>query len=128
MRQTIAPERDDGALSPQPGLDRLDELVADADRGVVEVNVTAEGDLRDVPTALSVSAYRILQEALTNVDKHAGRSARAEVTVRCDIEVTDAGPAGREHVALFGGRLTTGPRRGGGYGVRAEIPLEHDQS
>jgi signal transduction histidine kinase len=55
---------DDGALSPQPGLDRLDELVADADRAGVEVNVTAEGDLREAPTALSVSAYRILQEAL----------------------------------------------------------------
>ena len=138
---------DDGALSPQPGLDRLDELVADAHRAGVKVNVTAEGDLREVPTALSVSAYRILQEALTNVVKHAGRPARAEVTVRCDrdqlvVEVTDAGPAAvpasrmpggngligmRERVALFGGRLTTGPRRGGGYGVRAEIPLEHGQ-
>ena len=81
--------------------------------------------------------------------EHQRATPRAEVTVRCDrdqlvIEVTDAGPAAavaassmpggngligmRERVALFGGRLTTGPRRGGGYGVRAEIPLEHIQS
>jgi signal transduction histidine kinase len=104
-----------------------------------------EGDIRDVPTALGLSAYRIVQEALTNVVKHAGRAAHVEVMVRRTrhelvLEITDDGasvasktsimPGGNgligmgERVALFGGRLWTGPRRGGGFAVRAEIPLD----
>ena len=94
-----------------------------------------------LPTALDVSAYRIIQEALTNVLRHAG-PARAEVAVRCDtdavtIEVTDDGAgirpgrsqagqglAGmRERVALFGGELRAGPRPGGGFSVWARLPL-----
>ena len=139
---------DGGALSPQPSLERLDELVAEVRHAGVDVRITAQGDLRAVPTALHVSAFRIVQEALTNVMKHAGRPARADVTIRCDhdrlvLEVTDDGPSVaasspsvpggngligmRERVALFGGRLTTGPRGDGGFAVRAEIPLEHGQ-
>jgi signal transduction histidine kinase len=133
-------------LSPQPGLDRLDDLVAKVEEAGVEVEVTVEGDLQDLPTALGLSAYRILQEGLTNVLKHAGRWARAEVVVRRTqgelvLEIADDGRGVaseaasvrgghgligmRERVALFGGRMSTGPRRGGGFFVRTEIPLEH---
>ena len=135
-----------GELTPQPGLDHLDELVAEIEEAGVGVAVTVEGDLQDLPTALGLSAYRILQEALTNVIKHAGRQARSEVLVRRTpgelvMEIADDGrgvPAGRsrmpgghgligmrERVAVFGGRMTMGPRREGGFSVRIEIPLEY---
>jgi signal transduction histidine kinase len=135
-------------LSPQPGLDRLDALVTQVEEAGVEVEVTVEGDLQDLPTALGLSAYRILQEGLTNVLKHAGRWARAEVVVRRTqdelvLEIADDGRGVaseaarvrgghgligmRERVALFGGRMSTGARRGGGFFVRTEIPLEHTQ-
>jgi signal transduction histidine kinase len=133
-------------LSPQPGLDRLDDLVVKVEEAGIEVEVTVEGDLQDLPTALGLSAYRILQEGLTNVLKHAGRWARAEVVVRRTqdelvLEIADDGRGVaseaarvrgghgligmRERVALFGGRMSTGPRRGGGFFVRTEIPLEN---
>jgi signal transduction histidine kinase len=136
------------ALRPQPSLDRLDELVAEMEEAGVEVTVTVEGDLQDLPTALGLSAYRILQEGLTNVLKHAGRWARAEVVVRRTqdqlvLEVADDGRGAssegskvvgghgligmRERVALFGGQMSSGPRRGGGFLVRNEIPLDHTQ-
>jgi signal transduction histidine kinase len=139
---------EDRGLSPQPGLDRVDELVAEVRHAGVDVRITAEGDLGALPTALNMSGFRIVQEALTNVVKHAGRPVRADVTIRCDrdrlvLEVADDGPGAaassasvpggngligiRERVALFGGRLMTGPRRDGGFAVRAEIPLEHAQ-
>lgn len=135
-----------GELTPQPGLDRLDELVAEVREAGVEVEVTVEGDLKDLPTGLALSAYRILQEGLTNVLKHAGRWPRAEVVVRRTqgelmLEIADDGrgipadpskiPGGhgligmRERVAIFGGRISTGPRRGGGFYVRTVIPLEY---
>jgi signal transduction histidine kinase len=141
-------EDEGGELSPQPSLDRLNELVAEVEEAGIEIDVRVEGDLKDLPTALGLSAYRILQEALTNVLRHAGRWARAEVVVRRTqhelvLEVADDGRGVaseaskvarghgligmRERVALFGGRMSTGPRRSGGFLVRAEIPLEHTQ-
>jgi signal transduction histidine kinase len=138
---------EDRELTPQPGLDSLDELVAEVEEAGVEVAVTVEGDLEDLPTALGLSAYRILQEGLTNVVKHAGRQARSEVVVRRTpgelvLEIADDGrgipvdksrmPGGhgligmRERVAVFGGRMSMGPRRGGGFCVRIEIPLEYE--
>ena len=95
-----------------------------------------------LPAAVDVSVYRIVQEALTNVLKHAG-PARAEVTVGCadsavTIEVTDDGPGNpappapgsgqglagmRERVAVFGGDLRAGPRPGGGFTVCARLPI-----
>ncbi|MGH2828673.1 MAG: sensor histidine kinase, partial [Actinomycetota bacterium] len=134
-----------GELTPQPGLDRLGELVAQIEEAGVEVAVTVEGDLQDLPTALGLSAYRILQEGLTNVVKHAGRRARSEIAIRRTprelvLEIADDGrgilagnpstPGGhgligmRERVAVFGGRMSTGPSPGGGFCVRVEIPLE----
>lgn len=141
-------EDEGGELSPQPGLDRLDELVADMKEAGVEVEMTVEGDLQDLPTALGLSAYRILQEGLTNVLKHAGRWARAEVVVRRTqeelvLEIADDGRGivseasnvmgghgligMRERVALFEGRMSVGPRSGGGFFVRTEIPLDNGQ-
>jgi signal transduction histidine kinase len=135
-------------LRPQPSLDRLDELVAEVEEAGVKVTVTVEGDLQDLPTAIGLSAYRILQEGLTNVLKHAGRWARAEVVVRRTqdqlmLEVADDGRGAppeaskvvggngligmRERVALFGGQMSSGPRPGGGFYVRNEIPLDHMQ-
>lgn len=134
-------------LSPQPGLANLNDLVAEAKGAGVGVEVTVEGDLQDLPAALGLSAYRILQEGLTNVLKHAGDWARAEVIVRRTqdelvLEIADDGrgaaseaskvPGGhgligmRERVSLFGGQMSAGPRRGGGFVVRAEIPVEHE--
>jgi signal transduction histidine kinase len=130
------------ALVPQPGIDKLDGLAASVRAAGLPVNLVISGDHTPVPAAVNVSVYRIVQEALTNVLKHAGR-ARADVTVSCageavTIEITDDGtreaaspaPAGghglagmRERVAIFGGELQAGPRPGGGFAVRARLPL-----
>jgi signal transduction histidine kinase len=150
-------------LTPQPGLGELSALAESVRAAGLPVRLVVDGDDAAVPAAVGVSAYRIVQEALTNVLKHAG-SARAEVVVGCagdavTIEVTDDGgglqaalvPAGparagseladtaradtalagggrglagmRERVALFGGELLAGPRSGGGFAVRARLPL-----
>ena len=129
-------------LAPQPGICELDAL-ADSVRAVgLPVNLVISGDRAELPAAVDVSVYRIVQEALTNVLKHAG-PARAEVTVGCaeeavTIEVTDNGtgepgdPASafghglagmRERATVFGGELAAGPRPGGGFAVRARLPL-----
>jgi signal transduction histidine kinase len=130
-------------LSPQPGLTGLAALADGVRAAGLPVTLVIDGDPARLPAAVDISAYRIVQEALTNVLKHAGK-ASAEVTVRCSadevlIEITDDGavPAAdgqaggghglagmRERVALFGGELTAGPRPGGGFGVRARLPLD----
>jgi signal transduction histidine kinase len=135
------PEEDAG-LAPQPGIDDLDALAASVRAAGLPVNLVIDGGLAALPAAVGVSVYRIVQEALTNVLKHAG-PARAEVTIGCEqdtvtIEVTDNGAgqhgngqadgghglAGmRERAAVFGGELTAGPRPGGGFAVRARLPL-----
>jgi signal transduction histidine kinase len=129
--------------SPQPGLDQLELLVEQVREAGVPVRLTIEGTPRSLPVGLDLSAYRIVQEALTNVLKHAG-PARADVLVRyrpssLELIVTDDGaalpeddgdriPYGqlgmRERVALFGGELRAGPRPGGGYQVAATLPIE----
>jgi signal transduction histidine kinase len=129
-------------LSPQPGVAELAALAEGVRAAGLPVVLVVDGDPGGLPAAVDISAYRIVQEALTNVLKHAGR-ASAQVNVRCgadvvQIEVTDdgAGPqaggqpgaghglAGmRERVALFGGELTAGPQPGGGFAVRARLPL-----
>ncbi len=129
-------------LSPQPGVAELAALVEGVRAAGLPVVLVIDGDPGRLPAAVDISAYRIVQEALTNVLKHAG-PAIAEVSVRCGaeevlIEVTDDGagpqPAGtagggqglagmRERVALFGGELVAGPRPDGGFGVRARLPL-----
>jgi signal transduction histidine kinase len=139
-------------LTPQPGLAELPALADSVRAAGLPVLLAVDGDSAAVPEAVGVSAYRIVQEALTNVLKHAG-SAHAEVTVGCaddvvTIDITDDGaglhealvPAGpalegparadgrglagmRERVVMFCGELSTGPRPGGGFAVRARLPL-----
>jgi signal transduction histidine kinase len=131
---------DDLALAPQPSLRYLDDLVAQVRDAGMPVELSVEGEPRPLAPGIDLSAYRIVQEALTNALKHAG-PARARVTVRygandLDIEIADDGPGAadatpgghglvgmRERVALFGGDLAAGRRIGGGYAVRAKLPL-----
>jgi signal transduction histidine kinase len=128
-------------LAPQPGISELDALADTLRATGLPVNLVIDGDPAALPAAVDVSAYRIVQEALTNVLKHAG-SARADVTIGCadeavTIEITDDGtepgqqtPAGghglagmRERVAIFGGEFHAGPRAGRGFAVQARLPL-----
>jgi signal transduction histidine kinase len=141
----------DGEFDPQPGLARLGELVEQMRAAGLPVTLRVEGTERPLGAAADLSAFRIVQEALTNTLKHAG-PARAEVVLSYgerDLELTvrddgrglaaalgsDQGGAGlrgsghglvgmRERVALFDGELSAGPRPGGGYQVRARLPLE----
>jgi signal transduction histidine kinase len=134
--------------APQPGISELPALVGRLRAAGLEVSLSIDGDDTVLPPAVNLSAYRIVQEALTNVLKHVG-PARAEVTVDCTdiavtIEVTDDGPANpappavngageagggqglvgmRERVAVFGGDLRAGPRPGGGFAVCAWLPI-----
>ena len=126
-------------LLPQPGLAQLEALVAQVRDAGLPVEVVVHGDPRPLPAGLDLSAYRIAQEGLTNVLKHAGR-AHATVTVsysdgEIDVEVADdgKGPRGsdgtghgltgiRERVSMFGGEVVAGPRREGGYVVHARLP------
>jgi signal transduction histidine kinase len=130
-----APER-----SPHPGLGDLDLLLARARAGGIPVDLTVAGSPRPLPQSIDLSAFRIVQEALTNVVKHADRAhtvvtlgwgERAlEVSVRDDGETGAASevPGGhglvgmRERTALFGGTLAAGPCAGRGYEVRATLP------
>jgi signal transduction histidine kinase len=129
------------AIGPQPGLSSLGSLVEQVREAGLPVELRVEGDPVQLPPGVDLSAYRIVQEALTNTLKHAGR-AEAEVVVRygpsaLELEISDDGsgaPASvngsghgligmRERVALYGGALEAGTRNGGGYAVRARLPL-----
>jgi signal transduction histidine kinase len=144
-RRMLGVLRDPGeetGLAPQPGISELDTLAGTVRAAGLPVNLVISGDPAAVPAAVDVSVFRIVQEALTNVLKHAG-PARADVTIGCadeavTIEITDNGTgesgnqalagghglAGmRERAAVFGGELAAGPRPGGGFAVRARLPL-----
>jgi signal transduction histidine kinase len=127
--------------SPQPGLDALPALVDHWNQVGLPVTLTLDGNPRPLPGGIDLAAYRIVQEALTNTAKHAG-PAKAEVRVdfgddTLGLEVLDDGrgaaatdhPAGhglvgmRERTELFGGRLDAGARPGGGFRVRALLPI-----
>jgi signal transduction histidine kinase len=148
-RSLLSVMRDDdydlASRSPVPGLDNLRALaqrVADAGQ---PVTLRVEGHPRVLPQSLELSIYRVVQEALTNVVKHAAPPVKATVVIRYDddrgvvVEVTDDGRgtgnkrshggghglAGmRERVSLLGGELSAGPRAGGGYRVMARLPAE----
>jgi signal transduction histidine kinase len=134
-----------GALVPQPGLSELHGLVAQVREAGVPVELRIEGEERPIPAGLDLSAYRIVQEAVTNVMKHAGH-ARVTIEVRylpreLQLQIDDEGTGGatgrsltthpgyghlgmRERVALFGGSLAIGPRPTGGYRVAATLPID----
>ena len=126
-------------FAPQPGLSGLEALVDGVRAAGLPVTLRVDGPLDDLPAGLDLSAYRIVQEALTNAIKHAGASA-AEVRVRrtadeVELEVIDdgRGPSGngrgqgligmRERASLLGGEVEAGPKPGGGFRVRAKLPL-----
>jgi signal transduction histidine kinase len=145
LRQILTVLRTDGdtdvSVRPTPGLDDLPALVAQVAEAGVDVDVQVEGDRRAVPAGVDLAAYRITQEALTNVIKHAGR-AHASVLVRYTdddmlLEVRDdghsagaTGAAGhgligmRERAAVHGGELTAGPDPHGGFVVTARLPVK----
>lgn len=125
---------------PVPGLDRLDDLAASFARAGLTVEVRRQGEARAVPSAVDVSGYRIVQEALTNVSKHAATAtARVSLDYAPDtlkIVIADdgagRGPGGgsgrgligmRERAAAVGGEVTAGHRPGGGFLVEAALPL-----
>jgi signal transduction histidine kinase len=142
MRRLCCVLREDTAvLLPQPTLDRVGELVAEARGAGVELELTQEGERRDLPPGLDLAAFRILQEALTNVRKHAGAvSAAVRIDYRADgidLEVRNAPGTGlgepgsghglegmRERARVYGGRVQAGVEPDGSFAVRARLPLE----
>jgi len=142
LRRLLGVVRGDGAgYAPQPSLDRLDELVEQVRSSGLDVAITIEGEPRELPAGIDLSAYRVVQEALTNTLKHA-RASRAEVSLRfrpdgLDVNVRDDGVGVdngngggngligmRERVAVYGGSFTAGPDPGGGFAVSARFPVE----
>jgi signal transduction histidine kinase len=125
--------------APQPGLRELPELLDHARAAGLPVEVELDGDPRPLPTSLDLTAYRIVQEALTNVRKHApGAPTTVRVAWRdgsLELRVRDRGPGPdghedghgllgmRERVRIHGGRLRTGSASGGGFEVLAELPV-----
>ena len=146
MRRVVAMLRDDdevGMLAPQPGMEGIGALVDDARDSGVEVQLSVQGTPRPLPVGVDLAAYRIVQEALTNVRRHASASQASvllhygddEVRIEvCDDGVGMSGPAAdgatghgligmRERVALYGGRLEAGSSGGRGFTVRAALPV-----
>ncbi|WUN28958.1 sensor histidine kinase [Streptomyces sp. NBC_00316] len=135
----------DAPRAPAPGLDRLPELVDQASSAGLTVTLETDGIRNAVPPGTDLAAFRIVQEALTNVVRHSGsRSARVRIgygTGRIRLRIDDDGPATgseaggsgnglagmRERAAALGGTIEAGPRPDGGFRVRAELPL-HPQS
>jgi signal transduction histidine kinase len=133
-----------GTFAPQPGLARLDDLIEQVRATGLEVELTVEGSPRDLPPSIDLSAYRIVQEALTNTIKHA-QASKANVVVRygseaLELEVVDDGRGAvdgarrghgiigmRERAALFGGELEAGSSPNGGFSVHSRIPLEESK-
>ncbi len=136
---------DDGShgVAPQPGLAQVDELIERARAAGLDAGIRVDGEQRALSMGADLAAYRIVQEALTNVIKHAAASA-VNVTIRylpgaLDLSIRDngGGPRNthapghgligmRERVAMFGGTLSAGKAPEGGFTVAAHIPLESD--
>jgi signal transduction histidine kinase len=129
-----------GALSPQPSLERVDALVEQVREAGLPVQLRIEGHAEPLPPGVDLCAFRIVQEALTNTLKHAG-PAHAEVLVRyagddVELEVVDNGRGAngassggqgllgmKERALLCGGTFETGAAPGGGFAVRAKLPI-----
>jgi signal transduction histidine kinase len=137
-------EGEPAARTPTWTLARLDELVSQAAAAGLVVQTETDGEARRLPFAVDVAAFRIVQEALTNVSRHAGPATATvrtsygdgELTVQVDDDGRGPSPHGaaagsgkgimgmRERVAALGGDLQAGPRPGGGFRVRARLPLD----
>jgi signal transduction histidine kinase len=143
MRRLLGAMRSDGdglELAPQPGLDGLDSLVDEVGRAGLPVRLHVDGEPVPLPRAIDLSAYRIVQEGLTNALKHA-RASHADVTVHygrdeLKIEVRDDGEGGRitdglghgligirERVKIYGGEMSTRSATGQGFVLRTRLPL-----
>ena len=127
--------------APAPALEALDALVARTAAAGLPVTVEVTGTARPLPAGVGLAAYRIVQEALTNVTRHAGRPVAATVRLgyapdQLTVEVTDDGPGAEdtsgtgsgllgmaERAAALGGHLDAGPRPGGGFRVAARLPV-----
>ncbi len=142
----LRPADEVGELAPQPSLRNVGSLIEQSQGAGMSVELRLEGVERELAPGIELAAYRVVQEALTNVLKHAGAAA-AEVTIRyepdaLDLEVLDHGGrpqegAGdgaavgsgrgltgmRERLAMYGGELSAGPNADGGFAVRARLPL-----
>jgi signal transduction histidine kinase len=147
MRRLLGAMRRDGdtvELGPQPGLDALDSLVEDVIRAGLPVRVHVDGEPLPLPRAIDLSAYRIVQEGLTNALKHA-HASHADVTVRyrpdeLELEIADdgRGPATtnghghglvgiRERVNIYGGEMSAGAAPAGGFILSARLPVDRYQ-
>ena len=143
MRRLVGMLRSEDAepLAPNPGLDDLPTLVTQVREAGLPVELHVSGEPRALPVGLELSAYRIVQEALTNALKHAG-DAHATVRVAyapdsLELEIVDDGPGGparatsgghglvgmRERVALYGGSFDAGRRPAGGFAIRVLLPI-----
>jgi signal transduction histidine kinase len=144
MRRLVGLLRESGAMpefSPQPSMRTVDVLVGTVREAGLPVEIEIEGEPRELPPGVDLSAYRVIQEALTNALRYAG-PAQAWVTVRwketgLELEIandgrSEPGEGGggghgltglRERVALVGGSVDSGPRPGGGFVVRAHLPI-----
>jgi signal transduction histidine kinase len=138
----LGSQGDGAARGPQPGIAGLGTLVERVRETGLEVHLRVDGQPVPLAAGLDLSAYRIVQEALTNVLKHA-RACRVEVVVRyagdqLELEIEDDGQGGNQHqgdgrglagmrerAAVFGGELTAGPLPGQGFRVGARLPIEH---
>ncbi len=145
MRRLLGAMRHDGddlELAPQPGLDSLDSLLEEVGRAGLPVRLHVDGEPFPLPRAIDLSAYRIVQEGLTNALKHA-RASHADVTVRYGPdELRDRGTRRRraapstsdglghglvgvrERVKIYGGEMTAGPAPEGGFVLSTRLPLE----
>jgi signal transduction histidine kinase len=143
MRRLLGAMHDgqDPELAPQPGLDSLDALVERVGRAGLPVRLKVEGDVVPLPRAVDLSAYRIVQEGLTNSLKHA-KASGADVTVRyrsedIELEVRDDGVGAstsdglghglvgvKERVKIYGGEMSAGPGQEGGFVLNARLPIE----
>jgi signal transduction histidine kinase len=136
-------QQDEPEYEPQAGLERLDSLVESVRATGLNVSLEIEGARRPLPPSVAMSAYRIVQEALTNSLKHA-KAEHVRIRIRygkaLEVDVSDDGRTAingtvpgrgligmRERVTLLGGTLVTGPDPAGGYRVKADIPIEAAQ-
>ena len=148
LRRMLGVLRNDGDsdtdLAPQPGIGDLAEAVSHSISAGLPTELVVTGEQRPLPAGVELAAYRIVQESLTNTRKHAGRSASAAVRLcyqddALTLEITDDGTGAmsslaatgagnglvgmRERVEIYGGELSAGPRAGGGFAVRALLPI-----